>query len=66
MAVAAPAVDGAANRAVVDLCASYLAVPPSRILIVGGAHGRSKVLEVVGLDAGAIRERLVAAAKKDE
>jgi uncharacterized protein len=55
--VAAPAVQGAANTALVRLLASVLEVPASAISLVAGATGRRKLLEVHGLDASALRSR---------
>lgn len=49
--VAPPAADGRANHAVVRALAGWLGVPPSAVRIVAGARGRSKVVEVDGLEA---------------
>lgn len=47
--VTAPAVDGAANRAVLDAVASWLGVRPSAVRMVSGERARTKVLEIEGL-----------------
>ena len=53
--LAAPPVDGAANGALVDLLAALLGVPRRAVRIVGGLASRSKLVEVDGIDAGAVR-----------
>jgi uncharacterized protein (TIGR00251 family) len=40
--VAAPALEGRANRALVEFLAALLSVPRSRIAILSGEHGRDK------------------------
>ena len=52
-----PPVDGAANTALVALIAESLGVPRRDVRIVAGAASRTKVLEVVGVERGAV-ERL--------
>ena len=44
--VTAAAADGAANRAVVGAVAAWLRVAPSRVVILRGTRGRTKLLEV--------------------
>ena len=51
----APPVDGAANDALVKFLASVLHVPRGAIRIVTGQSSRSKVVEVHGIDAVAVR-----------
>ena len=41
-----PAVEGRANKAVVELLSNYYGVPKTRIQIMRGATGREKVVEV--------------------
>jgi uncharacterized protein (TIGR00251 family) len=48
--VAAPALDGRANRALCRLVARRLGVRTSAVTIVRGEHSRDKVLLVQGLD----------------
>ena len=43
-----PPVDDAANKELVDLLARALGVARGAVRIVGGARGRSKIVEVVG------------------
>ena len=56
--VTAAPVDGAANEALVRLLAKALRVPPRDLRIASGATARTKVVEVAGLDAAEVAERL--------
>jgi len=47
--VCPPAVDGAANEAVICLLADLFEVPPSRVEIKSGATGRVKVIGIKGV-----------------
>jgi uncharacterized protein (TIGR00251 family) len=44
--VPAPAREGKANRALIDLLASYFAVPKSSIKIVRGESSRKKLVQI--------------------
>lgn len=55
--VAAPPVDGKANRAVVELLASTL---EADVEIIGGASNRRKRVKVSGMTADEVRARLPA------
>lgn len=57
--VAAPPVDGAANGELVRFIARRLGVAQSRIRIVSGDGGRSKVLEIEGVDVHSVRGALL-------
>ena len=57
--VAAPPVEGSANRAVLELLAELLDLPRSRIVLERGDHSRNKDFRLSGL---APRHALVAAA----
>jgi uncharacterized protein (TIGR00251 family) len=59
--VAAPPVDGAANRALIVLLAESLNVAKSRISLLSGQTGRDKTIRIDGLDAEALSARLEAA-----
>lgn len=48
--VAAPALDGRANRALCRSLAKRLGVAPSRVTIVRGQRSRDKLVEVEGVD----------------
>ena len=52
--VAAPPVAGAANEALCRLLARELGVPRGAVRVASGATGRSKVVEVDGIDGGAL------------
>jgi uncharacterized protein len=56
--VTAPPVDGRANDAACRLIARRLRIAPGRVSIVHGASARDKLVEVEGIDAGALRRRL--------
>ena len=49
--VKAPAVEGKANRALLDLLAGALGVPRSRLTLVSGEQSRNKRIRVEGVDA---------------
>ncbi|HEY8470627.1 MAG TPA: DUF167 domain-containing protein [Longimicrobiales bacterium] len=51
--LAAPPVEGAANDELVRLLARVLGVPRSAVRIVAGERGRTKIVEVEGVDAAA-------------
>jgi uncharacterized protein (TIGR00251 family) len=56
--VAAPPVDNAANRALIEFIAHRLGVAKSCVRIVSGSTGRRKVLEVDGMTADAVAAQL--------
>ena len=56
--VAAPPVDGKANRALVKLIAARAGVAPSKVAIVRGEHAREKVVRVEGVAEAALRSAL--------
>jgi uncharacterized protein len=58
--VTAPPVDGRANDALCRLIARRAGIAPSRVTLVRGAKSREKVVSVEGVDAAALRERLLA------
>jgi len=62
--VAAPPVDGAANRATVGFLAAALGLPRSKVRLFSGATSRRKRVLLVGIDA-ARAEALLAAALRD-
>ncbi len=55
--VAAPPVDGAANRALLRLIAEELGVPRGAVRLAAGEGGRNKVVEVDGADPAAVSAR---------
>ncbi|MFQ5694527.1 MAG: DUF167 domain-containing protein [Terriglobia bacterium] len=56
--VAAPPLEGRANRAVLALLAKHLRVPKSSIKIAAGERSPAKLIHVAGLDAAAVLQRL--------
>ena len=56
--VAAPPVDGRANKALCKLLAKTAGVAPSRVSVVRGEKARDKVVRVEGVDAEALRAAL--------
>jgi uncharacterized protein (TIGR00251 family) len=58
IAIAAPAVDGKANDALLRLLASLLHIPRASIEIVSGHTSRSKVVRVLGFTAEQVRTAL--------
>lgn len=56
--VTAPPVEGRANEAVVELLSLHLRVPKSSIRIVAGERAPLKTVEVAGLNAATVAERL--------
>ena len=56
--VNAPPVEGAANDAVVETLAKTLGVAKRAVTIVSGASSRTKLIQVSGVTAAALRERL--------
>lgn len=58
VAVAAPPVEGEANAEVVRVLGELLGLPRQQVRIVAGQSGRTKVLEVEGVSAAELRQRL--------
>jgi len=54
-----PPVDGAANSSLIKFLSKRTGVARSRIRIVSGEKGRSKVLEFEGIELQDLRERLI-------
>ena len=51
--VTAPAVEGAANSAMVRAVARWTGRPPSAVRLVAGSRGRTKLVDVEGFEADA-------------
>jgi uncharacterized protein (TIGR00251 family) len=60
--IAAPPVENAANRALLDFIAERLGIAKSRVRIVSGNTGRRKIIEVDGVGSDLIADRLGPAA----
>lgn len=56
--VAAPPVEGAANRELVRVLAAALGIAPAGVAIEAGTRGREKRVRVRGLSAADVRARL--------
>ena len=56
--VTVPAEGGKANKAIAEVLARSLAVPRSRVVLVGGTRARHKRFLVEGLAPEVVRERL--------
>ncbi|MEJ2012334.1 MAG: DUF167 domain-containing protein [Anaerolineales bacterium] len=56
--VAAPPVEGKANKALIAFLAEALGVRKNKIEIVAGEHGLDKIISVVGLPADEAEQRL--------
>ena len=54
----APPVEGAANAALIALLAQQLSIPKRAIVIVRGASGRQKVVDIADIDMEEIVRRL--------
>jgi uncharacterized protein (TIGR00251 family) len=57
--IAAPPVDGRANRALCKLIARRAGVAPSKVAVVRGDGSRDKLVRVEGLDVAALRAALL-------
>lgn len=60
VALAAPPVDGAANRALLEVLAAALSLRMSALCLVLGETSKNKVVEVTGLSAEEVAARLAA------
>lgn len=56
--VAAPPVDGKANRALCRLIAKRIGVAPSKVSVVRGEKSRDKLILVEGMDPAALEKAL--------
>lgn len=59
--VAAPAVDGKANAALLEFIAEILGVPPRTVSLLHGEKSRDKLVSIEGLRPDEARRRLLAA-----
>ena len=58
VALTAPPVEGRANEACIEFFAKLLKVPRSSVTIAAGLTSRNKVVQVAGLTAQQVRDRL--------
>ncbi len=64
--LAAPPVEGAANKALLELLARVLGVRASSLEIIGGEKGKDKIVSVVDLDAHTVEEKVRKYIKENE
>lgn len=57
--IAAPALEGKANEALIEFVAEKLALHRRDITLISGDKSRDKLIEIAGLDATEARERLI-------
>jgi uncharacterized protein (TIGR00251 family) len=57
--VAAPPVDGAANRELVRTLAKIFKLPQNAVEIISGANSKSKVVRIRGADAAALEQLIL-------
>ena len=57
--IAAPPVDGAANGELIRYLAKTLGIARSRVRVLGGGTGRTKVIEIDEMDAPVVRRALL-------
>lgn len=57
--LAAPPVDGAANEELIRHIAKRVGVAPSRVRVLTGDTGRSKVVEIDDVEVSAVRDALL-------
>jgi uncharacterized protein len=58
VALTAPPVDGKANQSCIEFFAKLLNVPRSSVTIAAGQASRNKLIQVAGLTAHQVRDRL--------
>ena len=63
VALAAPPVDGEANKTLVKFMAEVLQVPKSSVTVAGGATGRRKAIAVINMSAAEVSKILAEAVK---
>jgi uncharacterized protein (TIGR00251 family) len=56
--IAAPAIENAANLALIDFIAQHLGIAKRRVRLVSGATSRRKLLEIDGISADVIAASL--------
>ena len=56
--IAAPAVENAANRALVEFIAQHFSIAKGRVRVVSGGASRRKILEIDGIGADTIAATL--------
>ena len=54
--IAAPPVEGAANRELIRLLAKSFKLPQNAVAIVSGAGSKNKIVQIAGADASRLKE----------
>jgi uncharacterized protein len=62
----APPVEGAANKALLELLARILGVRTASLEIIGGEKGKDKIVSVVDLEAHSVEEKVRKYLKENE
>ncbi|MGD0173017.1 MAG: DUF167 domain-containing protein [Anaerolineales bacterium] len=62
----APPVEGAANKALLELLARILGVRANTLEIIGGEKGKDKIISVMDLDAHIVEEKIRKYIKENE
>jgi uncharacterized protein (TIGR00251 family) len=57
--VAAPPVEGAANREVIRLLAKVFNLPQNAVEIVSGTASKNKIVHIVGADSAMLEKRIL-------
>jgi uncharacterized protein (TIGR00251 family) len=65
VALTAPPVDGAANKALLEFLAKTLGVPKSGVSLVSGQASRSKVVQVLGIGVEVAEQKLALSVPSD-
>ncbi len=63
IAVTAPPVDGAANKAVIQALSRWLGLAKGRITLITGAESRRKTINLAGMERGEVEKWLAAQAR---
>lgn len=66
VALTAPPLEGAANKALIDFVAQWLDIPRRQIQIDSGDRAREKALAIAGISAEDIRARIAEKAQTDQ
>jgi len=54
----APALDGRANKAAVEVLSAFFNVPRSSVHLISGEKSRHKIFEIIGLEVEQIERKL--------
>lgn len=54
----APPVDGAANAACIEFFSTLLGLPKSRVEIISGLTGRTKLVKLYGINSAEVKDKI--------